>query len=95
MLGTFERAWPDLATIEGGISVDGKAMDRGFGRDVLGHPFHSVAWLATHLAEMGTGLRAGDIVMTGNLVTTKFPDRSCTYRFDVIGLGAVDLSISV
>ncbi len=95
VLGTFERTWPDLATIEGVVSVDGEAMDRGFGRDVLGHPFHSVAWLATHLAEMGTGLRAGDIVMTGNLVTTKFPDHSAAYRFDLIGLGSVELSIRV
>jgi len=75
--------------------VDGEIIDRGFGRDVLGHPFHSVAWLATHLAEMGTALRAGDIVMTGNLVTTKFPDRSAAYRFDLAGLGAVELSIRV
>jgi 2-keto-4-pentenoate hydratase len=95
VLGTFARAWPDLKAIEGVVSVDGKVVDRGFGRDVLGHPFHSVAWLAAHLAAMGTGLRAGDIVMTGNLVTTKFPDRSAVYRFDVTGLGAVDLSIRV
>jgi 2-keto-4-pentenoate hydratase len=95
VLGAFARAWPDLDAIEGVVSIDSKVVDRGFGRDVLGHPFHSVAWLATHLAAMGSGLRAGDIVMTGNLVTTKFPDRSSVYRFDVSGLGAVDLSIRV
>ena len=95
VLGEFRRKWPDLAAIEGVVSVDGEILDRGFGRDVLGHPFHSVVWLATHLAEMGTALRAGDIVMTGNLVTTKFPDRSAAYRFDLAGLGAVDLSIRV
>ena len=95
VLGEFRRKWPDLAAIEGVVSLDGEIIDRGFGRDVLGHPFHSVAWLATHLAETGTALRAGDIVMTGNLVTTKFPDRSAAYRFDLPGLGAVDLSIRV
>ncbi len=93
VLGAFEHVWPDLATIEGVIFVDGKAADRGSGRDVLGHPFHSVAWLAAHLAKMGTGLRAGDIVMTGNLVTTKFPERPSTYRFDAMGLGSVELAI--
>jgi len=95
VLGDFARAWPDLATIEGVVSLDGEIIDRGFGRDVLGHPFRSVAWLATHLAETGAGLCAGDVVMTGNLVTTKFPDRSAAYRFDLIGLGAVDLSLRV
>lgn len=29
-------------------------------RDVLGHPFHTVAWLAGHLAKAGGGLCAGD-----------------------------------
>lgn len=95
VLGTFVRAWPDLASIEGVVCADGKVIDRGYGRDVLGHPFNSVAWLATHLAEMGSALRAGDIVMTGNLVTTKFPDRSSVYRFDVIGLGSVEVSINM
>jgi 2-keto-4-pentenoate hydratase len=95
VLGEFRRTWPDLAAIEGVVSVDGEIIDRGFGRDVLRHPFHSVAWLATHLAATGAALRAGDIVMTGNLVTTKFPDRSAAYRFDLAGLGAVDLSIRV
>lgn len=95
VLGAFVRAWPDPAAIEAVVSMDGKVIDRGSGRDVLGHPFHAVAWLATHLARMGTALRAGDIVMTGNTVTTKFPDRPAAYRFELMGLGSVDLSIGL
>jgi 2-keto-4-pentenoate hydratase len=52
-----------------------------------------VAWLAEHLAREGDGLRAGDIVMTGNLVTTKFPTAPSSYRFEAVGLGSVELSI--
>lgn len=95
VLGAFTRPWPDLEAIEAVVSMDGQIIDRGFGRDVLGHPFHPVAWLATHLAEQGTRLRAGDIVMTGSLVTTKFPDRSCSYRYELTGCGAVELSVSM
>ena len=94
VLGEFVPAWPELATIGGLISVDGIPLDRGSGGDVLGHPFYPVAWLASHLAKEGSGLRAGDIVMTGSLVTTKFPDRPASYRFDVKGLGAVGLTVS-
>jgi 2-keto-4-pentenoate hydratase len=94
VLGKFMQAWPELATIGGLISVDGIPLDRGCGGDVLGHPFHAVAWLASHLAKEGVGLRAGDIVMTGSLVTTKFPDRTASYRFDVKGLGAIELIVS-
>ena len=50
-------------------------------------------WLATHLAATGTKLRAGDIVMTGSLALTRFPDRACTYCFGLDGLGAVEVSI--
>lgn len=93
VLGEFVQSWPDLAAIEGVVSVDGVPTDRGSGRDVLGHPFHAVAWLAGHLAGTGTGLRAGDVVMTGSLVTTKFPDRPSAYRFEAAGLGAIELTL--
>jgi 2-keto-4-pentenoate hydratase len=89
VLGEFARPWPDLASVEGVVSIDGMIVDRGSGRDVLGHPFHAVAWLAGR----GSGLRAGDVVMTGSVVTTKFPDRPTTYRFHADGLGAVEVTL--
>jgi 2-keto-4-pentenoate hydratase len=95
VLGDFVKPWPDLVAIEGIVCVDGEVVDRGFGRDVLGHPFHSVVWLAAHLAETGAKLQAGDIVMTGSLALTRFPDRACEYRFDLSGLAAVEVSINV
>jgi 2-keto-4-pentenoate hydratase len=91
--GPFVRPPADLASVEATVFADGVLVDRGFGRDVLGHPFHSVAWLAGHLAETGDVLRAGEIVMTGSLVTTKFPDRSLAYRYELTGLGAVELAV--
>jgi 2-keto-4-pentenoate hydratase len=95
VLGAFTKPWPDLAAIEGVGSIDGADVGRGFGRDVLGHPFHAVAWLATHLADYGSKLAAGDIIMTGSIVTTKFPDRASTYRFALSGLGAVEAKVIV
>jgi 2-keto-4-pentenoate hydratase len=84
---------PGLARIKGVVSLDGMVIDRGSGRDVLGHPFHAVVWLAGHLAGMGMRLRAGDVVMTGSVVTTKFPDGPAAYRFHVGGLGAVEVTL--
>ena len=94
VLGEFTASFADLAAAEAVVSEDGKVLDRGFGRDALGHPFHSVAWLATHLAAQGSRLRAGEIVMTGSIVTTKFPERSTAYHYELTGCGAVDLSVA-
>ncbi len=94
VLGQFCSTWPELADVVGQVSVDdGGVLDQGRGRDVLGHPLLPVVWLANHLAGEGGSLLAGEVVMTGSLVTTKFPAGPGHYRFDVSGLGAVDLTL--
>ncbi|MEO5671770.1 MAG: fumarylacetoacetate hydrolase family protein [Ramlibacter sp.] len=95
VLGEFRSSWPDLAEVEGRMLVDGHDSGaRGVGRDVLGHPFNSVAWLATHLCAQGANLRAGDIVMTGSMITTRFPSAGQDYRFELAGLGSVSVRVS-
>ena len=88
------RCTSTITLLQYGEIRSGVCGQRGSGGDVLGHPFHPVAWLASHLAAQGSGLRAGDIVMTGSIVTTKFPDRPASYRFDVKGLGSVDVTVT-
>jgi 2-keto-4-pentenoate hydratase len=73
----------------------GDLIGEGHGRDILGHPFNSVAWLATHLASRGAALRAGQIVMTGSVMKTVFPERDARYRFDLEGLGSVEVQVSL
>ncbi|WP_353182949.1 2-keto-4-pentenoate hydratase [Bosea sp. (in: a-proteobacteria)] len=93
VLSEFRGDWPALDAVAGVVSRDGVEIDRGQGRDVLGHPFAPLAWLANALGAKGRGLLAGEIVMTGSLVTTRFPARSETYRFALEGIGAVDLAV--
>jgi 2-keto-4-pentenoate hydratase len=93
VLGGFERHWPDLPTLEGIVTRNGAPLDRGTGADVLGHPFAPLVWLANHLAQRGQGLEAGAIVMTGSIVTTKFPVSGETWRFELAGLGGVEVGI--
>jgi 2-keto-4-pentenoate hydratase len=91
--GDFIASWPELRDVEGIAYRNGVELDRGFGRDVLGHPFASLAWLANHLAANGGRLRKGDVVMTGSLVPTRFPAAGEAYRFAVSGIGDVALKI--
>ena len=95
VVGEFRSSWPDLAQVEGSVTVDGGAvLDRGRGSDVLGNPLMPVVWLANHLCARGENLKAGEIVMTGSMVTTKFPMEPHHYRFEVTGLGAVTLEVA-
>jgi 2-keto-4-pentenoate hydratase len=92
VLGSFVAPPPALEKVEGVVYQDGTEIGRGRGADALGHPFEPLAWLANHLAVQGEGLKKGDIVMTGSIVTTRFPEGAFNYRFDVSGLGSVEVS---
>ena len=83
--------WPDLAAARGSVELNGEKLDEGNGRDVLGHPFEPLRWLANHLSSQGETLHAGEIVSTGSLVTTRFPKPGEQYRFTVEGVGAVEV----
>jgi 2-keto-4-pentenoate hydratase len=45
----------------------GEVVSQGTGRDCLGDPLHALAWLAATAIEVGTPLRAGDLVLSGAL----------------------------
>jgi 2-keto-4-pentenoate hydratase len=93
VLSEFTTKWPDLADVPGRATSDKVAIGEGHGRDILGHPFNSVAWLATHLASRGAGLRAGEVVMTGAVMKTVFPEGAAGYRFELEGIGAVEVQV--
>jgi 2-keto-4-pentenoate hydratase len=92
VIGDFTPPPARLDILEGIAFQDGAEIARGHGADALGHPFVPLAWLANHLAANGRQLRKGDIVMTGSIVTTRFPTGPFTYRFDMAGLGSVEVS---
>ncbi len=96
VLGEPVRDWQgiDLAALQGVVTINGAQAGTGHGRDVMGHPLEGLAWLANHLASRGLGLWRGDIVITGSLVTSKFPKAGDLIRFEAGALGAVELQVS-
>jgi len=80
--------------VRGQARGDAGAIGEGKGADVLGHPFNSVAWLANQLASRGATLKAGQIVMTGSIVKTVFPEQPAPYRFELEGVGVVEVHVS-
>jgi 2-keto-4-pentenoate hydratase len=69
VIGAENVGWrtQDLEAAEGFIEIDGERRV-GSARDVL-NVFDSLRWLAGALARNWLSLRAGEIVLTGTLVT--------------------------
>src|SRR5947208_1917384 len=93
VLSEFATKWPDLESVLGRATKESVAIGEGFGRDILGHPFNSVAWLATQLHSRGVSLKAGQVVMTGSVMKTVFPEEDASYRFDLEKVGFVEVQV--
>ena len=94
VLGEFKNTWPDLGTAQSVLECNGKVIDEGKGSDVLGHPFEPLRWLANNLNAKGETLKAGEIVLTGSWVTTRFPKAGEHYRYTIEGVGSVEITLA-
>jgi 2-keto-4-pentenoate hydratase len=95
VLGNPVRDWKniDLGALKGVASINERSVGEGYGRDVMGHPLDALAWIANNLAGRGVGLWRGDVVITGSLVTSKFPKAGDLVRFGAGALGVVELRV--
>jgi 2-keto-4-pentenoate hydratase len=95
VLGEPMRGWRDLdlVGVRGAATINGKRVGEGRGGDVMGHPFAALAWVANDLARRAQFLRAGEFIITGSLVTSKFPQAGDRLAFELEGIGAVELRI--
>ncbi len=59
----------DLRGVTGATIVNGEVVGKGVGTDLLGDPLNVLVWLATHAAQRGKPLRAGEFVTLGSMVT--------------------------
>lgn len=85
---------PDLADVTGITKINNVEVGRGRGADVLGHPFAALAWLANSLLARGESLRAGEIVLTGSLVETRWLQAGDRVAIAIDGLPPVALTVA-
>jgi 2-keto-4-pentenoate hydratase len=94
VLGAPVKDAGDPATFTGTTTINGVEVGRGVGRDVMGHPYNALAWIASSLAERGMPLRKGEIVLLGSLVETKWLEAGDHAVIEVDGLGKVEMRVA-
>lgn len=67
ILGPSAEGWSDFDYLNEAvkISVNGQAIDPGYGRNVLSDPRVALAWLVNELSSIGISMKAGQFVTTG------------------------------
>lgn len=71
------------------LSSGGELIDQGIGANALGDPLLALAWLANFLAECGSSIPAGSIVMTGGLTRAHPGHRGRGFIAEFAELGTV------
>ena len=56
-------------------------------------PVGSLAWVANLVTSMGHTMRAGEIVITGSVIKTRYPGAGEHFRYDIAGLADVLVAI--
>lgn len=79
----------DLSLATMTLEREGEVLSRGTGAACLGNPLNAAIWLADRMAQLGTPLRAGDVVLTGALGPMVAVTQPGTYTAQIEGLGNV------
>lgn len=84
----------DLPRLTGTTIINGQKAGRGTGALVMGHPFEALAWLANSRAKHGLGpLNAGEFVLLGSVVETKWLNAGDEVRIEIESLGSLTLDV--
>jgi 2-keto-4-pentenoate hydratase len=91
--GTLLADWRgiDLAAQAVRVTVNGRLLREGAGRNVLGHPLRALEWLVNNLSARGLGLEAGQFITTGVTTEVYMAERGDRITADFGPVGSVDL----
>lgn len=76
------------------VEIEGEVVATGAGAAALGSPLNSVAWLANALARYGSGLKEGEVVLSGSLVPLLPAIPGTHMRVSIGGIGTANVQFS-
>ncbi|GAA1271234.1 2-keto-4-pentenoate hydratase [Sphaerisporangium rubeum] len=96
VLGTRPVPLRDADLRMAGMVIErrGEQVSTGIGANCLGHPLHTVVWLADTLVGSGQPLRAGDTVLTGALGPVVPAEAGDVFEARIDGLGDVRVAFA-
>ena len=96
VLGPAAEHWDELnlASLGGRMRINGEGVGQGGCADILGHPLNALAWLANTFNARGRSLHAGDIVLLGSIVQTRWLDAGDVVEVEIDGLGKAKASFA-
>ncbi|MCL2542549.1 MAG: fumarylacetoacetate hydrolase family protein [Nocardioidaceae bacterium] len=83
----------DTAAVTMSMEIDGVEVSTGTGAACMGDPVAAVVWLARQARELGSPLRAGQVVLSGALGPMRPVAPGSTVTASVSGLGAVTFTL--
>jgi 2-keto-4-pentenoate hydratase len=94
VLGDPIQNWQalDLANLQGRLHQDGVAPE--ITNTGAAHPLDSLARVLEHVISLGETVRAGELIITGSAVRSRFPEPGERLRYELDGLTAVELQIN-
>ncbi len=94
VIGTPLRDWQhiDIPALIGRTRINGVEVGRGKARDVMGHPFAALAWLANSLIARGQYLKRDEFVFTGSVVETRWVNAGDTIDVEIDQLGTTTIT---
>lgn len=82
----------DLAAVKMQLEKNGTLVSEGIGAACLGSPLKALVWLAQTFADLGTPLKAGDIVLSGALGPMCAGEAGDTFAASIEGFGTVSFT---